>query len=577
MTTGHTIQVLHNSAFLYDSNGQHLHTIPITRLKWLWDQYNHSLPHLPTLEPPLQSFKTEIIWLIYRYNYPKNIQYALPNNILDHLTTTFNITHSYFSSPITCSTLLKQFYSPFPRDCIFGSSGNALSHKWNGCGFAHPPPQMLPQAIHMARITAKTNPLSYTILINTYPNWHQKTNPFITQYTYTHVITYIPPNILQYHVPLTPTYNKQTHIEKLAIQILCIHHKTTTIGDISTMQQLNDYFPNTPLLIQIAQPTPPHTKVQIHKTWHTLPDPPPLLYTHHITNPLPNYTFVLPIKFPPEYSYYTDGSFKPPKQISANNWQPKTASYGIYSPIKDLQISKRLPGLQNILRAELMALYMIIKLSTTTYTEEPVYIFTDSLNSLYLINTQLRHPSTHNNHPDKTILSQIASMLTIRTQPIALHKVKAHANIIGNEIVDALAKRGHIKPHSLPNEPYEHAHSTPYYLHKDEWIGMHYTPYKGPIRNFQRYIQKYTTDIISSNAFWNNPQISESQIKQLIKFRTNQYMGNAHKYLFWPLRYPTITCSLCSTNEVDTWPHVLLKCPQPHLHALRIKRHNKAV
>jgi hypothetical protein len=42
-------------------------------------------------------------------------------------------------------------------------------------------------------------------------------------------------------------------------------------------------------------------------------------------------------------------------------------------------------------------------------------------------------------------------------------------------------------------------------------------------------------------------------------------------------RYPTITCSLCSTNEVDTWPHVLLKCPHPHLHALRIKRHNKAI
>jgi hypothetical protein len=54
-------------------------------------------------------------------------------------------------------------------------------------------------------------------------------------------------------------------------------------------------------------------------------------------------------------------------------------------------------------------------------------------------------------------------------------------------------------------------------------------------------------------------------------------MGNARKHLFWPLRYPTITCSLCNTNAVDTWPHVLLSCPQPHLHALRIKHHNKAV
>jgi hypothetical protein len=130
---------------------------------------------------------------------------------------------------------------------------------------------------------------------------------------------------------------------------------------------------------------------------------------------------------------------------------------------------------------------MTIKLSTTNYANEPIYIFTDSLNSLYLINTQLRHPSVHNNHPDKIILLHIAALLQARTQPTALHKVEAHANITGNEIVDALAKRGHRKPH-------EHAHSTPYYLHKDEWIGMHYTPYKGPIRNFQRYLQKYTTN-----------------------------------------------------------------------------------
>jgi hypothetical protein len=35
ITTGHTIQVLYDSAYLYDQNGRHLHTIPLTRLKWL--------------------------------------------------------------------------------------------------------------------------------------------------------------------------------------------------------------------------------------------------------------------------------------------------------------------------------------------------------------------------------------------------------------------------------------------------------------------------------------------------------------------------------------------------------------
>ena len=276
------------------------------------------------------------------------------------------------------------------------------------------------------------------------------------------------------------------------------------------------------------------------------------------------------------------------------------AFYGVFSPIKNLQISECLPVLEKILRAEFMAIYTTITLSLTNFADEPVFIFTDSLISLYLLNTQIKHPSMHNNHPDKTILTQIVQMLQSRTQPTSLHKVKAHSNITGNEIVDTLAKNGRHKPHFLPTELHEFAYSTPYYFHKDEWIGMHQTPDKGPIRNFQRYLIKYTTynyltelarnfpnihkwtsdvniDNISSNTFWTNPQISKKQVKQLIKFHTDQYMGNAQKHLFWPLRYPSITCSLCNTNSIDTWPHVLLTCPQPHLHALRITRHNKAV
>jgi hypothetical protein len=170
LTTGHTIQVLHNSAYLYDIDGRHLHTTSLTRLQWLWSQYQQSTTHLPLLEPPLQTFETEIIWLFYRYIHPKNTQYSLPIPMLDHLKTTFNITQNYFSSPLTCPTLLRQFYSPFHRDCIFGSLGTAFSHKWKGKGFAPPPPSFLPQAIHMACLAAKADPLSYTILIHTDPS-----------------------------------------------------------------------------------------------------------------------------------------------------------------------------------------------------------------------------------------------------------------------------------------------------------------------------------------------------------------------------------------------------------------------
>jgi hypothetical protein len=188
-----------------------------------------------------------------------------------------------------------------------------------------------------------------------------------------------------------------------------------------------------------------------------------------------------------------------------------------------------------------MAIYTTFKLSITTYLEEPVFIFTDSLNFLYLLNIQMKHPSLHNNHPDKTILTQIIEMLQSWTQPTSLHKVKAHTNITGNEIVDTLAKNGRHKQHSLPAEPHEFSHSTPYYFHKDEWIGMDYIPYKGPIRNFQQYLIKYTTknhlielarnfsnihkwtsdtniDNISSNTFWTTPKFLRHRLINLLNF-----------------------------------------------------------
>ena len=126
MTTSHTIQVLHNSAYLYDQDGKHLQTITTQRLQWLWAQYHHALPNISYLEPPPQTFEIEVIWLIHRYKYPKNTQYSLPTIMLKHIITNFNRTHTYFSSPLTCCIQLKHFYSPYSRDCIFGSLGTAF-------------------------------------------------------------------------------------------------------------------------------------------------------------------------------------------------------------------------------------------------------------------------------------------------------------------------------------------------------------------------------------------------------------------------------------------------------------------
>lgn len=57
-------------------------------------------------------------------------------------------------------------------------------------------------------------------------------------------------------------------------------------------------------------------------------------------------------------------------------------------------------------------------------------------------------------------------MLQTRTEITTLHKVRAHANITGNEQADKLAKLGCTLEHRNAIALYEHAHPTPYYLQK---------------------------------------------------------------------------------------------------------------
>ena len=141
----------------------------------------------------------------------------------------------------------------------------------------------------------------------------------------------------------------------------------------------------------------------------------------------------LPLKYLPQFCYYTDGSFKLPKETSQGHWKREKAGYGIYNSTKNLKIAVRLPGLQNILRAKMMAIHHTLRLLTTTYRDEPAHIFTYCLDVLYLLNTQIKHPILHNSHPNKNILESMIIMLQSRTQITTLHKVKAHANTLMNK------------------------------------------------------------------------------------------------------------------------------------------------
>ena len=120
-------------------------------------------------------------------------------------------------------------------------------------------------------------------------------------------------------------------------------------------------------------------------------------------------------------------------------------------------------------------------------------------------------------------------MLQQQMHTLTIYKVKAHFNVAGNDKADELVKACHEYEHCLPISSHEDAHSSPYFLHKDFWLGnISRTPCKGPIRHLQKhltkhyymilleyleekypYINKWTSDPNIdnelSNTFWTNP------------------------------------------------------------------------
>ena len=208
------------------------------------------------------------------------------------------------------------------------------------------------------------------------------------------------------------------------------------------MKQLTDIANNlqiSQIHTQIAPPTHLNTAVNPSKKWAKLNYPNAPIDDNIPIPQIPNYQTNLPLKFHPQFSYYTDGSFMKPKEINLGVWRRERAGYGIYSP-KGLNISKRLHGHQNILRAEMIAIHKTLRIINTLYPNEPAYIFIDSLNVLYLLNAQIKHPTLHTSHPDQTTLATMVQLLQNRTQPTTIYKVRAHVNIDGNEQADKLAK-----------------------------------------------------------------------------------------------------------------------------------------
>ena len=184
-----------------------------------------------------------------------------------------------------------------------------------------------------------------------------------------------------------------------------------------------------------------------------------------------------------------------------------------------------------------------------------------------------------------------------------ISKVKAHANIDGNEQADQLAKAGNQnRNYQFATKPHEFAHTTPYYFQKDTWPSPRKRPDKGPVRCLETYITKFdrenNLEILAEqfsniNKWTTNPSsiiqspitsgpipsITNSQKTNLLKFRTGQYMGQCQKTtILWNSTIPLKNMSYLHTRKTQTHGFMSSSYVNNTTYTpLRTKRHNKAV
>ena len=93
-----------------------------------------------------------------------------------------------------------------------------------------------------------------------------------------------------------------------------------------------------------------------------------------------------------------------------------------------------------IMRAELVAIYVALDRLNALVDFS---LFTDSLSSLQAIRKRLYHPDPEAYHHHQVLIDKIASLIMEREhsgRTTTLRKVRAHTNVMGNELADEAAK-----------------------------------------------------------------------------------------------------------------------------------------
>ena len=254
------------------------------------------------------------------------------------------------------------------------------------------------------------------------------------------------------------------------------------------------------------------------------------LFQNYVNTHYPDFTLI-----------FTDGSKK------LDDGEPSCAA-AVFFPADKKTTCWKLRGEHSVISAELFAIWRALLL-IKTMDDRKLILFTDSKSSLQLISAQ---PQTY--HSTVFAIQNLLHELEISQKIVYLHWIKSHCGIMGNEIADKGALKGH---ENLKSELYE--------LTYDENISI----LKQKFKIYWNDYWKVTCDMNGTGQFLRSIRENVFESQPVVKFKKHRHetvifrmrMGHAgtKQYLH---RFGMADSELCQNcNVPETISHFLLECP----------------
>ena len=615
-------------AEVFAPNGKLVGSVTIDRLKILHQAFMKAAGSNPgqAPNPSEESFAEAIAQLVTRYkdghsmgacNTRLKNHWATPDGYMKALIDGLSLDTERFASPLNFTPAMKQYFSLYPQDQVFGANTNAFCCAWNGASQANPEYEHndMDKAVRWAIASAqKSDEATLTAFV--LPWWEDSAyfkwmgNPFVyslirinkkhfkfkrTNYTTTGVKYAGNPkwDINIFMVANVAGINQYYKHEQFrsALGLACKEF-TGPCPNIRPIQQRADnmlpmYAPKA--LQKVFDQGISHAS----HTWRAANQG--LGALELMLTPTTDLH-----KWDAQTLWYTDGSALETEQghrigagvVCASAQTAKTVQCCGVGPTN------------TITRAELCALYQCLK---EMNMEQDGVIATDSKAIMHMINSDIWSTTANVENKHKTLLQHVTDIIMLRASNgvhTKIVKVRSHSGIKGNDAADKLAREAAVDPKETdPIVTIGYAFDGLFWpgeVKKDREGGIHLwlvpnlnTGLKNAARphlqtgmtNITQYVHiweraRETLHLKVSNAFWTSSAVSAAALKQTLRVRFGVLHNMAQAYKMHRPYLPSLPiartkqCPLC--GEEDSATHILNACKHPELKALHIERHNAA-